>query len=80
MNGRRTISTEGGRTPRWHPEGGELFYWSEGGLVSASIDADSEFRASLPLRLFKGSYQVPYSVLPSGDRFVMVEVTGGARN
>ncbi len=52
--GRWQVSTEGGQTPRWRPDGRELNYLTlDGTMVSVPVDpANTTFAAGAPTRLF----------------------------
>jgi serine/threonine-protein kinase len=75
--GRWTISTRGATTPRWSPDGRELFVLEEGQLAASRIDAGDTFRASPPARLFAvtalgGRLGSDFEVASDG-RFLFVE-------
>jgi serine/threonine-protein kinase len=75
------ISTGGGISPVWSPDGRELFYLDMEGqaLMVVAIDTEPEFSAGRPELLLEGSF-VPsglygrnYDVSPNGRDFVFVE-------
>lgn len=85
--GRRwQVSTNGGREPRWSPNGRELFYREAGTLLfgklckmmAVSVRTHPTFEAGSPEVLFQGRYlngrlgPPEYDVTPDGQRFVMV--------
>jgi len=89
-DGRWQISTAGGASPRWGPDGRELFYRIGGtvntALMAVNVEADdSIFSPGVPARLFTGAYfwsaaAVPnYDISSDGRRFLMMSgpVQGG---
>ncbi len=73
------ISTNGGRRPRWRPDGKELFYDTQGGeLWAADLTGTvpgSDFKAGTPQSLFTGLVNFGrnnYEVLPGGRRFLVL--------
>lgn len=88
--GRWQISDAGGGYPRWSRDGKELFYRSDDGIMSASIESGGDsLRTSKPLRLFSGDFQggslglsiagnsfADYDVSADGRRFVMFSKAG----
>ena len=76
--GRWTISTDGGHSPVWSPDGTELFFMNGTELWAVSGEADGKtFEAGVPEVLFDGPYATTqagnFDVFPDGDHFVMVE-------
>jgi serine/threonine-protein kinase len=78
-----TVSTQGGREPVWAPDGSELFFRSEGRLMTVAVDLTDGFRADAPRVLFEGAYIETgaygpnYDVAPDGEHFVLVRAAGG---
>jgi serine/threonine protein kinase/Tol biopolymer transport system component len=68
------ISTDGGRSPRWRPDGSELFYMEGSRLMSVSFDGGSGVRAGKPQPLFEGRFGSYYDVSADGQHFVMVKM------
>ena len=73
--GRWQVSAAGGTAPLWSRNGRELFYISEGNLVSASVRTSGAFevgqqRALFSVRDYSGSVSRAYDEAPDG-RFLM---------
>ena len=83
--GRRlTVSSNGGRQPRWRRDGKELFYLEGATLVAVSVSTSPSFSVGSATRLFKtigtragrwGPYP-QYDVSPDGQRFILAEPVG----
>ena len=77
---RITISTGGGRSPRWSSNGRELFYRNGRQMMAVSVEPGPTFRAGIPRLLFEGDYVQElgnigahnYDVSRDGQRFLMV--------
>ena len=71
-NRKIAISSGGGNTPRWSPDGKELFYLTnDGTLMSASILAGKNgLQVGNTQALFKTSGML-YDVAPDGKRFLV---------
>lgn len=67
------ISTEGGMTPLWEPNGRELFYRSRDKIMAVAITAQPQFKAERPKMLFEGPYDEGYDVASNGQRFLMMK-------
>jgi serine/threonine-protein kinase len=72
------VSSNGGYEPRWSADGRELFFLQRNELMSAAVEAGTEFSFAAPKSLFSGRYTlfptggaVSYDVAPDG-RFVMI--------
>ena len=76
LDGRWQVSTEGGRFPRWSPDGRQLYYWSSGTLKSAHVDtADGTFKLGTVTDVLStpwGASSLAYDVSPDGQRFLML--------
>ena len=80
-DGRWKISRDGGFTPQWGPDGGELFFQtSEGGIMMAAIITEPTFSHEPPVRLFDGPYFVgasprprAFDISPDGQRLLMIK-------
>jgi Tol biopolymer transport system component len=80
--GKWQVTSRGGMYPRWAPGGGELFYLSfDGKLTAVSIRGDKALTLGTahelfsPRMLFGASYgagrQQQYAVSPDGQRFLV---------
>ena len=76
--GRRQISTNGGRSPRWSPTGGEIFFQDLAGraMMAVEVQTDPEIEVGIPEVLFEWGFTgraLPnWDITPDGERFVMV--------
>ena len=78
--GREVIVTvDGGREPRWSPDGSEIFFRLDDGLWAVPVTTDAGFALGPPELLFTGSFDYEeggrnqqYDVFPNGD-FLMIE-------
>jgi Tol biopolymer transport system component len=76
------VSTGGGITPKWSPDGKELFYVTGDAVVAVAMRPDGSVGA--PRRLFDRSnfFVNPrfksYSVSPDGKRFLMIQRDPGS--
>jgi serine/threonine-protein kinase len=84
--GKVTISTAGGRSPRWSSNGRELFFRDGRRMMVVAVEPGTAFRVGSPQLMFEGSYQQEiesmgghnYDVSPDGQHFVMMAPqTGG---
>ena len=79
-DGRYLISTGGGNSPVWSPDGRELFYRNGDAMMVVSVSADPAFVAGTPEVLFRGAYSGGvqgsagrvYDIAPDGERFLMI--------
>jgi Tol biopolymer transport system component len=76
------VSTGGGIAPRWRHDGRELFYVvpSTNSIMAVEVATQPSFKAGAPVLLFstpgpptsrRQSREVPYDVLPDGQRFLI---------
>jgi serine/threonine-protein kinase len=73
------ISTQGGYAPRWSRDGKELFYrttQAASDLMAVDVKSSTEFRAGIPLALFKSLTGSTWDVSPDGKRFLMEQGEG----
>ncbi|MEO8199828.1 MAG: protein kinase [Gemmatimonadota bacterium] len=80
------VSTTGGVTPLWSPDGRELFYIDAEGpqnMVSVPIVSGSAFQTGTPRVLFSTAdyyihpYQAQFDISKDGQRFVMIRRESG---
>jgi serine/threonine protein kinase len=75
------ISSNGGTSPLWSPDGRELFYLSEDDMAVTAVDVNTGavFSAGIPKKLFSrnpylgSSPGVPWDIHPDGKRFLMMK-------
>ncbi len=83
-DGKSTISTDGGQSPRWSPDGRELFYMKGAELLAVPVEIrEDTFVPGAPEVLFDGPFDTTqdhnFDVFPDGESFVMVEADPDAR-
>ena len=83
-SGRWQISTDGGARALWGPDGRELFFMTNDGVmgVTVEVDAGSGFRHGTPELIVEGRYvgtstavlaqNRTYDISPDGQRFLML--------
>jgi len=82
--GKWQISTDGGNSPRWSPNGKELYYLIgeniAEALMAVEVETKPTFSPGKPKVLFRGKYLgslpnngIPYDVHPDGRRFLMMK-------
>ena len=54
--GRWQVSTSGGDSPLWSPDGRELFYRNGDAVMAVSVKTDPTFSLETPKTLFRGTY------------------------
>ena len=72
------ISSDGGMSPVWGPNGRELFYRSlDDAMMVVTIQIEPSFSAGSPRVLFTGRYHTDvfrnYDISPDGQRFLMIK-------
>jgi serine/threonine protein kinase/Tol biopolymer transport system component len=81
-SGRWQVSTSGGDSPRWSPDGRELFYLigNTKAVMAVSVETEPTFKFGTPKILFSGTYigalpsdGIPYDISPDGKRFLMMK-------
>jgi Tol biopolymer transport system component len=82
--GKWTVSTAGGHSPVWSPDGHELFYMNGPGLTAVPVQTQAAaFVAGTPSPLFTGPFDTTqdnnYDIAPDGASFVMVEANPDTR-
>ena len=80
------VSRAGGLStlPRWHPNGGRLFYTNGATLDVSAVDVDTSrgFQARTPRRLFAAPpplLTVGWDIAPDGRRFLFVTTPDGGK-
>jgi Tol biopolymer transport system component len=79
--GRWQISTDGGDSPLWSPDGYELFYRKGDSFMAVGVETAPTFKPGNPKLLFKGTYlstDIPkewmmWDIHPDGKRFLMIK-------
>jgi len=78
--GRWQVSTSGGHTPLWSPDGRELFYLKDDSVMAVPVETGPAFKAGKPETLFRGTYVQlstsdgqPWDISPDGKRFLMIK-------
>jgi hypothetical protein len=74
--GRFQVSIGGGAEPHWSADGRELFYRTEGALMSARLFLGTEARvvqrdSLFPMRFPGGTVQPNYTVTPDGSQIIL---------
>lgn len=69
--GKWQVSYGGGNSPRWAPDGSELFFVPPSGeLMSAPVTTQPAFAAGTPVSLGRDPLMVDYDVSPDGKGFL----------
>jgi serine/threonine-protein kinase len=78
--GRWQVSTSGGHTPLWSPDGQVLFYLNDDAVMGVPVETGPTFKAGKPETLFRGTYVrmsandgQPWDIHPDGKRFLMMK-------
>lgn len=77
QGGRVSISTEGGRDPRWARDGRTLYFRDRARMMAVPVQPGATFTAGTPRVLFEGAFvdvgwgQANYDLAPDG-RFLMI--------
>ncbi len=80
--GRWQVSTSGGDSPLWSPDGRELFYRSGDAVMAAPVRAGPTFGYETPKKLFQGTYVISpvegygWDISHDGKRFLMIKEEG----
>ena len=74
------VSTAGGTTPRWNPNGRELFYRQGDDIMAVDVSTTGDLRLGESTVLFAWPYSQTYrgdhfGVSPDGEHFVLVDST-----
>jgi serine/threonine protein kinase/Tol biopolymer transport system component len=75
---RMQISTKGGTSPVWAPDGSALYYFEGRDLIAVSIETEPRFRVTGRKKLFDGEYvqyrwSRQYDIMPDGKSFILVK-------
>ncbi len=84
--GKWQVSQGGGLAPLWSPDGRELFYLGDGGVIGVPVESEPTFNPGNPRVLFKGNYVLPSSLLegivwdihPIDKRFLILKPASSA--
>jgi len=78
------VSTNGGNSPLWSPDGRELFYFSDGSANAVAVKTKPAFSIGTPKTLFRGRFVGPsmnsgasWDISPDGTRFLMLKEDEG---
>ncbi|MBN2319079.1 MAG: serine/threonine-protein kinase [Acidobacteria bacterium] len=81
--GKWQVSTDGGISPRWSPDGRELFYIKDNSVMVAAVETEPVFKPGNQKVLFEGDYltlgagtpivRTPWDIHPDGKRFLMIK-------
>jgi len=77
--GQWQVSTSGGDTPLWSPDGRELFYRSGDAAMGVPVDTGPVFKPGKPTVLFRGKFHQPvlgqtyWDISPDGKRFLTLK-------
>jgi Tol biopolymer transport system component len=85
--GRWQISTNGGDSPLWSPDGNELFYRQGDSIMSVAVETAPIFKPGNPKFLFKGTNissndptaeRTTWDIHPNGKKFLMLKPPGSS--
>jgi len=85
--GKWQVSSNGGGSPLWSPDGRELFYRSGDATMAVDIETEPTFKRGNPKILFKGTYLsstfssvmfTAWDITPDGKRFLMIKPAASA--
>ena len=86
--GRWQVSTNGGNSPLWSPDGHELFYRNNDASMVVPVETEPTFSPGNPETLYQGVYysvnmptliiMTPWDIHPDGDRFLMIKPSEAA--
>jgi len=80
--GRWQVSTSGGDSPLWSPDGRELFYLNGDAVMAVPVKTERGFGLETPQVLFRGTFvpassvvgdRNPWDISPDGKRFLMMK-------
>jgi Tol biopolymer transport system component len=85
--GKWQVSSSGGNSPLWSPDGRELFYRSGDATMAAEVETEPTFKHGNPKILFRGTYfsttaqkivLTPWDIHPNGKKFLMIKPPASA--
>ena len=80
-DGRWRVSTDGGISPLWSPDGRQLFFISQGQAMAVPVETDPTFRPGTPKVMFdlpryyrsgRSRMYREWDIAPDGERFLLV--------
>jgi serine/threonine protein kinase/Tol biopolymer transport system component len=81
--GKWQVSSGGGNSPLWSPDGRELFYRSGDATMAVEVEKEPTFKRGNPKTLFQGTYffanimqkiiVTPWDISPDGKKFLMIK-------
>ena len=77
--GKWQISTNGGDSPLWSPDGRELFYHASDATMAVRVETEPDFKPGKPTVLFRRTYygslanMAVWDISPDGKRFLMMK-------
>jgi eukaryotic-like serine/threonine-protein kinase len=78
--GRWQVSTDGGDSPLWSPDGREIFYLNGDAVMAVPVETKAAFSLGTPKPLFHGKHVAaypadgtPWDISPDGKRFLMIK-------
>jgi serine/threonine-protein kinase len=88
MNGGKwQVSSSGGHTPLWSPDGQELFYRSGDATLAVEVETGPAFKRGNSEILFQGTYlsdtsllftMTPWDIHPDDEKFLMIKPPAGS--
>jgi Tol biopolymer transport system component len=86
--GKWQVSSSGGNSPLWSPDGRELFYRSGDATMAVDVETQPTFKRGNPKTLFQGTYfsgtsgkmvTTPWDIHPNGKKFLMIKPAASTR-
>ena len=83
--GKWQVSSNGGGSPLWSPDGRELFYRSGDATMAVEVETEPTFKRGNPKTIFKGMYSsstlpkgttTPWDISPDSKKFLMIKPSG----
>ena len=85
--GKWQVSSGGGGSPLWSPDGRELFYRNGDATMAVEVEIEPTFKRSNPITLFRGTYLsrslqklvfTRWDIHPNGKKFLMIKPAASA--